>query len=140
MKWNIDTSSMPSYLRVETNGEPTPESFAGMWDEILQSDFWRPGFTVLIDNRKLKPLKDADALTTASIDYFAQNAARIGKACISVVSSQPENFKYARQFQYGTRLQGCDAVLQVFGTESQAVEWLDHFSIIRNNQNHSVAA
>jgi hypothetical protein len=140
MKWNIDSSSMPSYLHVETDGEPTSESFAAMWDEILQSDFWHPGFTVLIDNRKLKPFKDADAVTTSSIDYFAKNNARIGKACISVVSSRPENFKYARQFQYGTRLHGCDAVLQVFGTETQAVEWLNHFSLIRSKQDDRVAA
>lgn len=128
MKWKIDTSSMPSYLRVKTSGEASPEDFAAMWDDILSSDYWRPGLPVLMDNQNLDPLKDADAFTTAAADYFAANSDRLGKTCISTISSGPENFKYARQFQYGTRLRGSDVVLQVFNSESDAVRWQDHFA------------
>jgi hypothetical protein len=140
MDWKIDSSSMPSYLRIETDGAASSESFAAMWGEILASDLWRPGLTVLIDNRKLSAIKDADGFTMAAIDYFAKNTALIGKACISVVSSRPENFKYARQFQYGIRLNGSDAVIQVFSTEKQAVEWLDHYSGLRHSEINRVTA
>src|SRR6476469_10574283 len=115
MKWTVDSSPMPAYVRVEASGEATPEGFAAMWDDILASDFWCPGLTVLMDKRKLDPLKDPEALTMANIEYFARNAARFGHTCISAVSSYPENFKYARQFQYGIRLRGCDVVVQLFG-------------------------
>jgi hypothetical protein len=140
MKWTIDSGSMPYYVRVETSGKASPESFAAMWDEILESDFWRPGLTVLMDNRKLKPLKDADAFTNAGIEYFAKNAARIGHACISTISSQPENFKYARQFQHGIRLHGSDVALQVWGSDTQAVEWLNYYSSLHSKENARVAA
>src|SRR5512142_2676387 len=133
MEWKIDRSSMPSFVRIETSGEACPESFAEMWNEVLAGEFWRPGSTVLIDNRKLKPLKNADAFTTAAIEYFVDNRERIGKACISSISSFPYHFKYARQFQYGIRLRGSDVVLQLFGTETQAVEWLDHYCHLHRN-------
>ena len=111
-----------------------------MWDEILESDFWRPGLTVLMDNRKLKPLKDADAFTHAGIEYFTKNAARIGRTCISTISAQPENFKYARQFQYGIRLRGSDVALQLFATETQAVEWLNHYSSLHSKENQTATS
>ena len=140
MDWKIDIDSMPSYVRVETNGEASPNSFAEMWDEILKSEFWYAGLSVLMDNRKLKPLKDADALTTAAIEYFAKNSERIGKVCIATLTAQPENFKYARQFQYGIRLRGSGVALQIFSSEKQCVEWLDHYSEIRSKENHSATA
>jgi hypothetical protein len=139
MKWTIDKRSMPSYVRIETSGEASPEDFAAMWDKILQSDFWRPGLTVLLDNQKRKPLKDPDGFTCAAIEYFEQNADRIGNACISTISSQPEYFKYARQFQYGLRLKGSHVVLQMFTSESQAVKWLDYYSARQINDNKTAA-
>jgi hypothetical protein len=139
MEWKIDGSSMPFYIRVETSGKASPERFAEMWDEVLASEHWRPGQTVLVDNRKLEPLKDADRFTEAGIEYFAKNAARFGKACIATISVFPENFKYARQFQYGTRLRGCDVVLQVFGSEKQAVDWLDHYGKLHSEENKTAA-
>jgi hypothetical protein len=139
MKWTIDKGPMPSYLRVETGGAASSKGFAAMWDEILASNVWHPGLTVLIDHRNLKPPKHAEALTRAGIDYFAKNAVRIGKACISMVSARPEDYKYARQFQYGSRLHGCDVVLQLFGTETQAIAWLNyHYSVYRTE--HAKAA
>ena len=126
---------MPSYIRIETDGEASPADFVAMWDEILQSAFWRPGLPVLLDNRQLKPLRDPDAFTASSIKYFAENASRLGNTCISTIGSLPDNFKYARQFQYGTRLRGCDVILQLFGSETQAVKWLDHYSTVRDQEN-----
>ena len=140
MKWTIDNGSMPYYIRVETDGDASSESIVAMWDELIQSDSWSPGLTVLIDNRKLKQLKDGEAITNACIDYFAENKDRIGKACISTVSDHPENFKFARQFQYGTRLKGSDVVLQLFTSESQALRWLDHYSKLQPDEFHTVSA
>ena len=140
MKWTIDTGSMPSYLRVETFGEPSVEGLVAMWDEIINSDFWTPGTTVLMDNRKRHPFKDPDAITRAGIEYFVQNADKIGNSCISTICSFPEHYKYARQFQYGIRLRGSDVVIQVFGTESRALEWLRHFSHLHVPENQAAIA
>jgi hypothetical protein len=127
MKWMIDKSRLPSFVRVVTSGEPTLHHLKAMWQEIIESDFWYPGLTVLVDNRILKPLKDPDSFTTGAIEFFTANKAILGKACIAVISNQPDNFKYARRFQYGIRLGGSDAVLQLFGTETQALAWLNYF-------------
>jgi hypothetical protein len=139
MDWTIDKRSMPAYVRVETTGEASTKSLAAMCDEILESDFWRPGLMVLVDIQKLKPLKNADAITMAGIKYFAKRAALVGKACISTISSHPEYFKYARQFQYGVRLNGCDVVLQLFGTQTQAVAWLDYYWSLHSKEKARVA-
>ena len=134
MEWIIDSGSMPLYLRVETNGEASEEDFAAMWDAILGSESWRPGLPVLMDNRKLEPIKDPGPFTMSGIEYFAINASLVGKACIATISLRPENLKYSRQFQYGTRLRGSDVVLQIFGSETQAVDWLTHYGSIRDKE------
>ena len=140
MDWTIDEGRMPSYIHVETSGEATAQDLAAMWDEILSSKSWRPGQTVLLDNRKLAPIKDPDPFTMAGIDYFTRNAARVGKACISTISSEHDSFKYVRQFQHGIRLKGSDVVLQLFNSETQAVNWLNHYSSVYRNLNSRTAA
>jgi hypothetical protein len=140
MNWKIDTRSMPAYLSVETTGEASPKSLAAMWDEILESNFWRPGLMVLMNIQKLKPIRNPDALTVAGIEYFAKKADRVGKTHISTITSHPEYFKYARQFQYGIRLHGCDVIIQLFGTETHAVEWLNYYCELPVTQSETVLA
>jgi hypothetical protein len=43
MKWTIDKSRLPSYVRVETSGRPDLDGLINMWDEIVESNFWQPG-------------------------------------------------------------------------------------------------
>ena len=134
MNWKIDKSRLPSYVRVETGGEPLLSDFMDLWQELIDNDFWQPDFTVLIDNRKLGPIKEPDKFTMGAIEFFAANKDLVGKACITVISVEPENFKYSRQFQYGISLKGSDAVLQIFGTETQALDWLEHYCKLRDYQ------
>jgi hypothetical protein len=140
MKWTIDKSSLPSYVRIETSGEPQLSDLMSMWLEIIESDFWKPDFTVLLDNRKLTPINEPDSFTRGAVEFFAANRDIIGKACIAVLSNEPNNFKYARQFQYGIRLKGSDAVLQIFNNETQALNWLEHYCKARETKDWAVAA
>jgi len=139
MKWTVDKSHLPSFVRVDTEGEPALTDFMDMWQELIESDFWQPDFTVLIDNRKLGPIKEPDKFTMGAVGFFAANKDLVGKACIATVSAQPDNFQYARQFQYGIRLKGSDAVLQIFGTETQALDWLEHYCKIKDEKAWSVS-
>ena len=134
MKWTIDKSRLPSFVRVNTNGDAKLDDLRNMWSELIQSDFWQPGFPVLIDNRKLKQSKDPGEFTSGAIDFFAENKDRVGPSCIAALGAQPVNFTFARQFQYGIRLKGSDAVLQIFGTEAQALDWLEHYCQLRDKQ------
>lgn len=134
MKWTIDLGNLPDYVRVETGGNPSTADFVSMWDEILGGVYWHPGFTVLMDNRRLEVLVNSDAFTRAAVDYFAKNNDRLGNACIAVLTINPETFKYARQFQYGIRFKGSDVVLQLFKSEMQARDWLRHFCKLNNTR------
>ena len=134
MIWTIDKSRLPSYVRVETGGEPLLSDFMDLWQELIDNDFWQPDFTVLIDNRKLGPIKEPDKFTMGAIEFFAANKDLVGKACITVISVEPENFKYSRQFQYGISLKGSDSVIQIFGTETQALDWLEHYCKLRDDE------
>ena len=101
MKWMIDKSRLPGFVRVETSGKPDLGELISMWDDIVESDFWEPGLTLLIDNRKLMQIPEPEKFTEATIEFFAENKETIGHACIAALSSQRDSFKYARQFQYG---------------------------------------
>jgi hypothetical protein len=140
MKWTIDKSHLPSFVRVETDGKPVLNDLMDLWQELIESDFWQPDFTVLIDNRSLGPISEPDKFTMGAIEFFAANKDQVGKACIATISAEPNNFKYARQFQYGIRLKGSDAVLQIFGTETQALDWLEHYCKMKNEKGWAVAA
>ena len=134
MKWTIDKSRLPAFVRVETSGKPDLDGLISMWDDIVDSAFWEPGLTILIDDRKLTQIPEPDKFTEATIEFFAENKETIGHACIAALSSQRDSFKYARQFQYGIRLRGSEAVIQLFISETQALQWLDHFCKVRDDQ------
>jgi hypothetical protein len=140
MKWTIDTSRLPSFVRVNTGGEPSADDFMAMWAGVIQSEFWVPNLPILIDNRNLKEINEPDKFTRAAIEFFAEKAKLVGRSCIAVISVQPDNFKYARQFQYGIRLKGADAVIQLFNSEQQALAWLEHFCQVREANGETVAA
>jgi hypothetical protein len=140
MKWTIDKSRLPDFVRVETSGPPDLDDLMTMWDEIVESDFWQPGFTVLLDNRKLKEAKDPSRYVSAAIEYFAENKDRLGTACIAALGVKSVSFQHARRFQYGIRLKGSDVVLQMFDSESQALAWIDHFCKLRGDKGETPAS
>lgn len=131
MNWSLDTAAMPAYLRVDCWGKPNSVDFEAMWDEILSLDGWNPGLGVVFDNRSLEQHSDPDSCTMAAIAYFATHKTEIGDSCVALISNSPRDFKYARQFQYGIRLRGSNVTLQIFNSESQAIQWVDHFCSLR---------
>ena len=140
MKWTIDKGSLPFFVRIDTRGEPTVRDLAAMWSEVIESDFWKPGFTALLDNRKLNVARDPNEFVSGAIAFFSENKERIGPACIASVGVNPVSFQHARRFQHGIRFKGSDAVLQIFNTEPQAVQWLDHFCKTGKNSYHNEKA
>src|SRR4029078_1179425 len=106
MRWELDRTNLPAYIRVNTSGQATLSDYVAMWDEVLASDFWRPGMNVLLDNQKLKPARDMETFTIGRVEYFISRDKQIGPASISAISPNDENYSYARQLQYGLRLRG----------------------------------
>jgi hypothetical protein len=127
MKWLIDNSSLPKYIRVSVSGEFAPDGYRAMWNDIIGSVNWRAGTSVLIDNSGLKPLGPvAGKYIEDAVRYFVEKRIEIGPACIAIFLSGPEIFRFSRVFEYAIRMRGSGAVVRNFADESSAIEWLEH--------------
>ena len=127
MKWRIDSTSLPSYLRVSTEGDVSAQDFTSMWNEILKYESWSPGTSVIFDNRGLRPVPQNGSgvdMTSIATDYFESRADDIGAARIAVLMKVRENYRYARQFQIGVELRRVPVRLQMFFDEREALAWL----------------
>jgi hypothetical protein len=134
MNWTLDSAAMPAYLRVTCQGKPAIIDLESMWTDVLSYADWTPGLPVLVDVRSLDFHKDPDACTMAAIDFFAKHKIQIGDSCIALLSAGSQSFKYARQFQYGIRLRGSNVTLQIFNSDSQAIQWIENYCSLRSQQ------
>jgi hypothetical protein len=138
MKWTIDHSCLPAYLRVTIEGDPTAESNFALWDELLLHDSWTPGRSVMFNVTALQEMGPAaNEITQLAIQYFIENEKRIGPSCIAVVRGERGANSYSRQFQYALRLRGSSVVIRYFADEDAAAEWLMHISRTDVNGTHS---
>jgi hypothetical protein len=127
MKWKIDTSTLPAYVRVENEGSLTLAAFTFMWSALLASDFWQPGLCVLFDNRNIEPIhydgSDARVLSDA-LDFFEGRMTEIGSSRIALLMGGPEDSIFAQQCQLAVSLRNLPASVQMFFGESDALAWL----------------
>ena len=128
MKWTVDASHLPVYLRVRAEGELTREKYVGMWADILSNENWKPGLSVLVDGRELKPIaaENAQGMVTELANYFADRAGDIGPSHIARLVSKV-NFQNARTFQYALKTRDLPMVFQIFLLEDDAITWLNYF-------------
>jgi len=140
MEWTIDKSSLPKYVRVNASGEPSIDGLLDMWSEVISSEFWRPGFALLLDNRELGQCKDPTALTLSILEFFADNRERFGKACIVSLAVRAIDETHVRMFEYGIKLNGSDVETQVINSETEAKEWLENYCKLRDNMGEPIAS
>lgn len=128
MRWTSDTSSAPSYLRITAEGSVTPELYMQMWSEILASDVWRPGMSVIVDGRGFEPVAPEymRGMTTELANFFAERVNDIGASHIARLVN-PENFQSTRRFQYALMTRDLPMTFQIFVNESDAILWLEYF-------------
>jgi len=129
MNWKIDHSDLPAFIRVTVDGNVTLERFEALWDDLCSHEQWRPGTSVLMDNRKMDRIGvDGIGLMAGAAEYFGANHDKIGDARVAVISAHREHFMHARQFQYAIRNRNSPANVQIFFDENEAVEWLRRFA------------
>ena len=127
MKWNIDPSPLPSYIRVDTEGTAVTSEVAEMWDDLLASEYWRPGLSTLFDNRRLQTFSRTGPgveMTQDASEYFERRAADIGSSRIAFLTTAHENYPLVRQFQISLSTRRMAATIQIFYDESDAIDWL----------------
>ena len=128
MKLTSDTSSLPSFLRITASGHVTLEQYIQMWNEILASDIWKSGMSVMVDGRGFEPVapEALKGMTTDLANFFAERASEIGTSHIARLVN-PHNFQSARRFQYALATRDLPITFQIFVHESDAVLWLEYF-------------
>jgi hypothetical protein len=125
MKWTFDHSQMPVCVRVDVEGDATLEGTFALWNEIITSDAWHPGMSVLLDITNLSQFGGGGSqIMQKLIGYFIEHREEIGKSCIAIVRPNPEVYNYGRQFEYGIRLRGSAVVVRNFLNVEHASEWL----------------
>jgi hypothetical protein len=125
MKWTFDHSRLPAFLQVSVEGQASVDDAHALLDELLESEFWRPGLAVLVDISRMLPTgADRHVIIQALIRYFVERRYDIGKSCIATVRPSPSAYNNIRQFEYGIRLRGSEAVVRNFMSTHNAAEWL----------------
>jgi hypothetical protein len=126
MDWTIDYSPLPVYVRVATGGMATAEGSRVMWDEILNSEHWVPGTSVLFRHLAAR-LQGTEGyrLTQGLTRYFAEKVAEIGDSCLAVILVDSDVYHYLSQFQYAIRMRGSSVIVRSFTDEQTAIEWLE---------------
>ena len=128
MNWTIDPSTLPDFLTVRTNGSPSAETFAEMWNDICRHADWRPGNKVFFDNRELEQIEMGQNMTDAAAKFFLSKEQEIGAARIAILSRWAQNIQYGRQFRYALSHGRSSVSLHMFLDEQEALTWLLHSS------------
>jgi len=124
MKWTLDHSRAPCFIRVVVEGKPSAKETLELWEQLLSCDEWRPDTSVLIDNTRL----GAGWVNSENIDslakYLISKQRSIGDGLIAVLGSTADVNRYSRQLEYGLKLRGVAVLVRNFGDERAAIEWL----------------
>jgi hypothetical protein len=127
MKWTVDTSSLPGFVTVKTEGAPSLVDSRSLWNELLTSDYWCSGTCILFDNRKMDAYPtdgSGSMLISEVLNLFQDLSGRIGDCRLAVLLGRRENFIYHRQFQVGLSIRALSPKMQIFYNEKEAIEWL----------------
>jgi len=125
MDWSIDYSTLPVYVRVATSGVTTVEDTKAMWNELLASEDWSRGMSILLESTEVRPAgTEGYHLTQEMARYFIERMAEIGESCIAFVRADRDIFNYTSQLQYAIRMRGSSVIIRSFGNEQAAIDWL----------------
>lgn len=124
MRWTLDHSRAPFFIRVIVEGTPSVEATLELWDELLGCEEWRPDTSVLIDNSGLDSgWVDPDILD-ALAKYLISKQRSIGNGRIAMLGSTSDVNPYGRQLEYGLKLRRVSVLVRNFGDERAAIDWL----------------
>jgi len=126
MDWKIDYSPLPIFIRVVTGGTATAEDNKAMWDEILASEHWAPGTSVLLENAAARPTgTDGYHINQEMTRYFAERVDEIGNGCLAIMQADRDIYNYVSQFQYAIRMRGSSVIIRSFSDAPTASQWLE---------------
>jgi hypothetical protein len=125
MNWTVHKTAGQSYVTVVTQGEFNVADHEKMVEDIVSSDFWKPGTDVLFDHRNLQfGLTNYSSMMQAS-DTHKKHEQQIGDDKAAILMRSLVDFGRGRQFELMTS-EKVSAKLRIFLDEKEAVNWLNH--------------
>ena len=126
MKWSVNRTALPAFLRVAIEGKPSRAEYLALCDEVVTDKGWKPGTSVFFDITRRDPMGlEAHDITKALADYFVRNKAIIGKMVIAIWSRDTQTYQYNRMFEYSVRMRNSPVAVRTFSDEHDAVAWLE---------------
>ena len=124
MKWRIEYSTDRKFVRVNLEGKFSVEGHLAMIEDILAQDFWRPGMSVLFDNRRVDYGDSSfEVMTRASRNQTVHDE-RIGHGKAALLMKSVSDFGLGRQYEIITD-EKVSANVHIFLDENQALRWLE---------------
>jgi hypothetical protein len=123
MDWKTEYTKDVSFATVRTVGEFSIDDHARMIEDIVSSDFWKPGLDVLFDHRNLEFGFTTAAFWKKASENHERNDDRIGDGKAAILMKSVVDFGRGRQFEMITS-DKVSAKLRVFMDEESAVSWL----------------
>lgn len=123
MFWLVEFICAGHYVRITSAGKFTLKDHLRMIEDIVLKDFWKPGISVLFDNRNLEFDGDGAEMMRAARDNHLKYDDRVGDGKIALLmKSTPD---YIRGRQYELLAEGkVSAKVRVFKYENEAIRWL----------------
>lgn len=123
MDWSAEYIKDKNYVRIVNTGDFCAEDHLQMMNEIIASDFWKPGMNVLYDCRQC----NFDTNSLAVIKEVSANRqkkdAQVGNGKSALLMKSITDHARARQYQLLTE-PNVAARYHVFTDEDAALEWL----------------
>ena len=123
MKWDIKYIEDENYVRIVYEGTFSVSEQEKAIEELLASEFWKPGMRILIDHRKFDFGNTNVSIMKEMSVFHQKNDARIGAGRIAVLMKSLSDFGRGRQFELLSEGK-ISAKLQIFLKEDEALGWL----------------
>jgi hypothetical protein len=123
MRWTFERQHSPEYIRIESRGVLTADSFASMLDALFAYDEWEPRLPILFIRRTIdqETPEPFELFKTSSV--FIDKIPNLAFTKIAVVFDTPEAFERGLRFHEATTSES-EAFLAIFQDEEQARSWL----------------
>lgn len=123
MTWTARYVTEGDYVLAELEGRFSSRDHRAMIEDIVNRDFWKPGRSILLDNRKLTFPEPAFSEVMAASENHVEFDAQIGNGKAANLMDGDAGFGTGRQYQNMVGDQVA-AQIRIFTDEAEAIAWL----------------
>lgn len=129
MQYKLDVDAPRERFRIVTEGEGTAEGIIDFLNAIVAHPRWKPGWSILLDHRKLSIKSiQVDGIEWVS-GHFAGISDRLGTGKCALVMNREIDFGIARAWENVTA-DRTQMQISVFRTIDEAEAWLDDIGTV----------